>query len=90
MPKIDVHLKESMERTGKEFKGLHEWIDEPSSKPERHDITKIYRHAKEIEGKWGEEGAQEFINHLQTDIKAQVSRIHEDIRNVLSYFGIKL
>ena len=41
MPKIDVHISESAERTGREFKELHEWIDDPSSKPERHDITKI-------------------------------------------------
>ena len=90
MPKIEVHLKESMERTGKEFRELHEWVDDPSLKPEHHDITRVYKHAKEAEEKWGEEGAQEFMNHLQTDIKSQVSRIQEDIKNVLSYFGIKL
>jgi len=32
MPKIDVHLKESLERTGREFKELHEWIDAPCFK----------------------------------------------------------
>lgn len=90
MPKIDVHLKESLDRTGKEYKELHEWIDDSSKKPEHHDITKMYQHAKEIEEKWGKEAAQEFINHIQTDVKAQVSRIQEDIKNVLSYFGIKL
>lgn len=90
MPKIEVHLKESMERTGKEFRELHEWIDDPSSKPEHHDITKIIKHTKEIEEKWGTEGVQEFVSHIQTDIKAQVSRLQEDIKNVLSYFGTKL
>ena len=85
----DIHISESAERTGREFKELHEWVDDPSSKPERHDITKIYKHAKEIEDKWGSEGTQEFINHIQTDIRAQVSRIQEDIKNVLGYFGIK-
>lgn len=89
MPKIEVHSKESLERTGKEFIELHEWIDDPSKKPEHHDITRIYHHSREIEEKWGKEGVQEFINHIQTDIKAQVSRIQEDIKNVLSYFGIK-
>lgn len=90
MPKVDVHLKESMERTGKEYRELHEWIDDPSLKPEHHDITKILQYAKEIEGRWGAEGVQEFLNHIQTDIKAQISRIQEDIKSVLSYFGIKI
>ncbi len=90
MPKVDVHLKESMERTGKEYRELHEWIDNPSLKPEHHDLTKILLYAKEIEEKWGRESVQEFISHIQTDIKAQVLRIQEDIKNVLSYFGIRL
>lgn len=90
MPKIEVHLKESVERTGKEYRELHEWIDEPSMKAEHHDITRIHTHAEEIKGKWGTEGVQEFINHIHTDIRAQVSRIQEDIKNVFGYFGVKL
>ena len=90
MPKIEIHLKESLERTGKEYKELHEWIDDPSKKPEHHDITKMLQHAKTIEKKWEDEGVQEFINHIQADINAQVSRIQEDIKNVFGYFGIKL
>ena len=90
MPKVEVHLRESLERTGKEYTELHEWIDDPSLKPEHHDITKVIGHANEIREKWGEESVKEFINHIQTDVKAQVSRIQEDIKNVLSYFGIKL
>ncbi len=89
MPKVEMHLKESLERTGIEHRELHEWIDDPSLKPEHHDITKIYQHAKYIEEKWGEEAVKEFINHIQTDIRTQVSRIQDDIKNVLGYFGIK-
>jgi hypothetical protein len=90
MPKLEMHFKESLERTGKEYRDLHGWIDDPPNKPEHHDVEKIYHHAKVIEKKWGEEGAQEFLHHLQMDMKAQVSRIQDDIKNVLGYFGIKL
>ncbi len=27
MPPIDKHLKTSIERTGKDYKDVHEWID---------------------------------------------------------------
>ena len=53
MPKIDVHSKESLERTVKEYRELHEWIDDPSKKPEHHDITKML-HMRRRQKKNGE------------------------------------
>ena len=56
MPPIDKHIKSSLEKTGKEYREIHEWIDEPDHKNERHDITKILEFGKMFEQKYGEEG----------------------------------
>lgn len=50
MPPVARHLKTSIERTGNEYRELHEWLDnDPEKKAERHDITKIYEHGRMIE-----------------------------------------
>jgi hypothetical protein len=42
MPPIEKHLKTSLDKTGKDFKAVHEWLDgDPARKAECHDITKI-------------------------------------------------
>ncbi|MBI3583266.1 MAG: hypothetical protein HY096_04860 [Nitrospinae bacterium] len=94
MPPIDKHLKASLERTGKDYIEIHEWIDgDFDKKAERHDITKIYEYGKMIEEKYGKEGLQEYIRHIHDDIKAKVCHIKEDIEkeidDTLSYFGVK-
>lgn len=82
MPHIDEHVKISLKRTGKEYREVHEWIDKDETKKvERHDITKIPQHAKEIELKWGEEGVYEYIQHIHDDIKKRIA-------DTLAYFGI--
>jgi hypothetical protein len=34
MPPVEKHLKISSERTGEDFRELHEWIDDPEKKAE--------------------------------------------------------
>ncbi|MFA4829983.1 MAG: hypothetical protein WC855_02710 [Thermodesulfovibrionales bacterium] len=83
MPSIDAHAKASIERTGKEYRDVHEWIDKDEAKKvERHDITKIPQNIKEIELRWGEEGVREYIQHIHDDIKKRLA-------DTLAYFGIK-
>jgi hypothetical protein len=83
MPSIDVHAKTSIERTGKEYREVHEWIDKDEAKKvERHDIAKIPENSKEIELKWGKEGVREYIQHIHDDIKKRIA-------DTLAYFGVK-
>ncbi len=70
MPKLDVNIKTSLERTGKECRDVHEWIDNDDEKKlDRHDITKIPDNIKEVERQWGEEGVREFVRHIHDDIR---------------------
>jgi len=94
MPPIEKHLKTSLERTGKDYREIHIWLDgDPEKKAERHDITKIYEYGKEIEEKYGEEALQEYIQHIHDDIKAKFEHLQHDlektIRDTLGYFGIR-
>ncbi|MBI4684513.1 MAG: hypothetical protein HY755_04885 [Nitrospirae bacterium] len=93
MPTIDKHAKISLERTGKDYQSIHEWIDDPEKKAERHDITKIYEYGKIIEKEYGKEGLEEYIRHLHDDVKAKFEHIQHDlekaIAETLAYFGVK-
>lgn len=94
MPPIDLHVKTSIERTGKEYGEVHEWLDgDPKKKAERHDITKIYEYGKMIEEKYGKEALQEYIQHIHDDVKAKFNHIQHDlektIADTLAYFGVR-
>ncbi|MBI5235610.1 MAG: hypothetical protein HY886_05105 [Deltaproteobacteria bacterium] len=94
MPPINDHLKTSMERTGKDYREVHEWIDaDPAKKAERHEITKIYEYGKMMEERHGKEALEEYIRHIHDDIKAKFNHIQHDIEkavtDTLSYFGVK-
>lgn len=94
MPPVPGHTKSSMERTGKEYKEVHEWLDlDPEKKAERHDITKIHEYGTLIEQKYGAEAREEYIRHLHDDMKAKIGHVLHDlekqIADTLSYFGIK-
>jgi uncharacterized FlaG/YvyC family protein len=94
MPPTDVHIKTSIERTGKGYKEVHEWIDlDPEKKAERHDITKIYEYGKAIEEEYGREALQEYIQHIHDDVKAKFEHLQHDlekaIADTLAYFGVK-
>ena len=94
MPAIHAHLQKSIERTGKDYSAIHEWIDgDPEKKAERHDITKIYEYGKIIEEKYGKEALQEYIQHIHDDVKAKFDHIVHDfekaMKETLAYFGVK-
>lgn len=94
MPPIDKHLKASLEKTGNDFREVHQWIDgDPEKKAERHDITKIYEYGKMIEEKYGKEALQEYIQHIHDDVKAKFEHIQHDlekaIADTLAYFGVR-
>lgn len=91
MPDIEIHLERSLARTGKEYREIHEWIDEPGKKPERHDLGRILEFARMWTEQYGEEGAQEYVYHLQDDVEGRFGHLVEDIQKMvdahLGYFG---
>ncbi len=94
MPPINKHLQTSIERTGKDYREVHEWLDgDPEKKAERHDITKIYEQGKMIEEKYGKEALQEYIQHIRDDVKAKFDHIQHDLEKAIAdmvvYFGVK-
>lgn len=94
MPPLDKHLKTSVEKTGKDFKAVHEWIDDdPLKKAERHDITRIFEYGKMFEEQYGKEAREEYIRHIHDDVKAKFDHVREDLEKSLSetlaYFGVK-
>lgn len=93
MPPVKEHIEASQKRTGKEYSNIHEWIDDPEKKAERHDITKIYEYGKAIEEKYGREALQEYIQHIHDDVKAKFEHLQHDlekaIADTLAYFGVK-
>jgi hypothetical protein len=94
MPPVPSHTKSSLERTGKEYKEVHEWLDlDPEKKAERHDITKIHEYGAMIEQKYGAEARQEYVQHLHDDMKAKFTHLQHDLekqlKNTLAYFGVK-
>ncbi|MBF0154945.1 MAG: hypothetical protein HQL64_14480 [Magnetococcales bacterium] len=94
MSKLDVHYQRSLTRTGKEYRDIHEWIDEPDKKYERHDLGKILEYSKMWSEKYGEEGAREYLCHLQDDVEARFNHLLDDMRKMtednLRYFGCLL
>ncbi len=91
MPSVAKHMQMSLDRTGKDYKEIHEWIDDPEKKNERHDFTKVLATAKMFTEKYGEEGAQEYVYHLSDDLKGKFGHVTEDteeaVKNALTYFG---
>jgi hypothetical protein len=85
MPPVAGHTKSSIERTGKDYKEVHEWLDlDLDTKTDRHDITKIYEYGKIIEEKYGKEGLQEYIHHLHDDIKAKFNHMRHDFEKQIA------
>lgn len=79
MPSLKIHCKISEERTGFNFKKLHEWIDEPSktlgfnhrikrhayNKKESLEIKKFWE--KELGEGWGDKAVVEWLFHIALD-----------------------
>lgn len=95
MPPVAKHLKISLDRTGKEYREVHEWLDDtdPEVKAKRHDVKKIGEYGSMISEQYGTEGLQEYIMHIQDDMKTKFGHIMEDFEKAMSgameYFGIK-
>jgi len=93
MPSIEKHVGISKQRTNQSYREVHEWIDEPQHKDERHDITKIPDTFQMFKEKYGEEAAREYVQHLADDLNGKFNHLMEDVQvmidNNLTYFGAK-
>lgn len=95
MPPIEKHVSISRQRTGKEYRELHTWIDDadPKTKAEHHDITRIFVFGQRIEKQYGQEGRNEYLQHIHDDVAAKFEHLQHDVEkmtgDVLAYFGVK-
>ncbi len=93
MPSIEKHVEISMQRTHQSFREIHEWIDEPQHKDERHDITKIPDTFQMFKEKYGEQAAREYVQHLADDLNGKFNHLIEDVQAIIDknlvYFGAK-
>lgn len=93
MPKTQIHIETSIKRTGKPYKEVHEWIDHPDHKNDRHDFTKVLETAKMFEDQYGPEAAREYVQHLADDLNGKLGHLVEDVQamvdKTLAYFGAK-
>jgi hypothetical protein len=93
MPPIEKHVEISTQRTGKPYREVHEWIDDPKHKNERHDITRVLEFSRMFEEKHGKEAAREYVQHLADDLNGKFSHLVEDVQalvnQTLTYFGAK-
>lgn len=91
MPSIEKHLEISKQRTGHCYQEVHEWLDDPQHKEERHDITRVLEFSRMIEKKYGQEAAREYVQHLADDLNGKFSHLVEDVQalvdKTLAYFG---
>ena len=93
MPSIEKHIETSTKRTGNPYREVHEWIDDPQYKNERHDITRVLEFSRMFEEKHGEEAAREYVQHLADDLSGKFNHLVEDVQalvdKTLVYFGAK-
>ena len=91
MPSIEKHVEISKQRTSKSYREVHEWVDDPPHKDERHDITKIPDTFQMFKEKYGEEAAREYVQHLADDLNGKFNHLIEDVQALidknLAYFG---
>ena len=93
MPSIEKHVEISKQRTGKAYHQVHEWIDDPQHKEERHNITHVLEFSHMFREKYGEEAAREYVQHLADDLSGKFNHLVEDVQvlvdKTLDYFGAK-
>jgi hypothetical protein len=93
MPSIEKHIETSLKRTGKAYREIHEWIDDPQLKDERHDITRVLEVSRMFSEKYGEEASREYVQHLADDLNGKFNHLVEDVQvlvdKTLAYFGAK-
>jgi hypothetical protein len=71
MPSIEKHIEISKQRTGKPYRRLHAWIDDPEEREKRHDLNRILEFSREIAAEYGEEGAREYVQHIADDYNSK-------------------
>ena len=94
MPPIEKHLRASLDAKGADFRAVHEWLDgDLAKKTERHDITRIFEFGTMFEQQYGKAARDEYIRHLQDDLKAKFEHLRHDLEkqidDTLAYFGVK-
>lgn len=93
MPSIEKHAQISKQRTGQLYQEVHEWIDDPAHKEDRHDITKIPDTFQMFKEKHGEEAAREYVQHLADDLNGKFGHLIDDVQVLIDknlvYFGAK-
>lgn len=93
MPSIEKHADISKQSTGTTYQQVHEWIDDPQHKEERHDITRVLEFSQMFREKYGEEAAREYVQHLADDLNGKFNHLVEDVQvlvdKTLAYFGTK-
>jgi uncharacterized protein len=68
MPKTNIHIESSVRKTGQGYEKVHGFVDLESTKPQRHDITRMVDYSHLIESKYGPEAVQELIQHIHDDV----------------------
>lgn len=69
MPPFIKHLEKSLKRTGKEYKEMHDWLDNyPQTKAERHNLDTLPQNIEFVKYRWGDEAVTEYLLHLVEDL----------------------
>lgn len=94
MPPVAKHCQISQARRGREFRELHEWIDnDPRHKATRHDLSQVLTLAEAADNLFGPEAGRELLQHLLDDLKAKLGHALPDAQPVvaqtLAQLGIK-
>ena len=85
MPKIEKHVEISLQRTGNGFAELHEWMDsDPEKKAERHDVNRICEYGQLMKAKYGDEGLEEYVQHIYDDILARFLTGRADLESAIA------
>jgi len=83
MPTVLKHMETSLRRSGKDYRRLHEWIDDPEKRGERHDLTRIVEFSREIASEHGEEEAREYLRHLSDDYNSSCGHTMEKTQELI-------
>jgi uncharacterized protein len=73
MPPVKVHFDMSKERTGNDFKELHEWMD-LQEKPKKHDLDRLGENLEHVGTRFGIAGTYEFMKHLLDDVEHKMAK----------------
>ncbi len=71
MPSIEKHIELSLERTGKEYREIHEWMDgkglSHKERVARHRISNVLKFLPVIEREFGSDAVKEYLKHIEDD-----------------------